>query len=648
MFVIENVSKQYGPEYALQHVSMTIGKGMNFLVGASGSGKTTLLKLMSGMEGDFEGEISYRGKSIRDFSPQEKSGLYHSVFGFVWQDFHLLEEATVLENVLLPGHLQEGTDKAQGERLLRQLNLEDLAGQKVKYLSGGQKQRVAIARELMKQPQVLFCDEPTSALDAKAAKATMDILRTLSKQRTVIVVTHDTSLITSKDTVFELDKGELISAPPQEKERKANWKSVARPKLSLPGALRIAGMNLKNRAGRFAVSVLTLLVASTLLLATVSGAIGSSGDREFDKLLQTYGEGILDISLVGSFTGAAGTSGEDEDKPNQDVEQDLSGLYETYVQDPRVEFIVPSQAFDNIQVTVGGQTHTVEQSGNTPVLTKLLSGSIPAGDDFQVVIPEKFAQSLGWTTESALGKTVEFSATINKWVNNQPIAKPVTLQATVCGVADNTVVYEYEGQTMSFTVDDSFFFNRAAIEEVRRQAGIQGDSANMILRAETPEDMISLKDELNQKGIVPLGQFELVEDMVRLNRQTAQQSGSASALMGVLGVGLVAAVSLMTAFLRRREYAIYKVTGYSNGALAGISLAETALAALCAGMVLLVASPLLNGVVGVLFHASILSLPKLAVGVLLTLGLAVLSFGAGMLAIWKTDVASVLKAGEKV
>lgn len=222
MFVIENVSKQYGPEYALHHVSMTIGKGMNFLVGASGSGKTTLLKLLSGMEGDFEGEISYRGKSIRDFSPQEKSGLYHSVFGFVWQDFHLLEEATVLENVLLPGHLQEGTDKAQGERLLRQLNIEDLAGQKVKYLSGGRKQRVAIARELMKQPQVLFCDEPTSALDAKAAKATMDILRTLSKQRTVIVVTHDTALITSKDTVFEMDKGELVSAPPQEKERKAN------------------------------------------------------------------------------------------------------------------------------------------------------------------------------------------------------------------------------------------------------------------------------------------------------------------------------------------------------------------------------------------------------------------------------------------
>lgn len=646
MFVIQNVSKQYGAEYALQNVTMTIGKGMNFLVGASGSGKTTLLKLLSGMERGFEGEILYQGKSVRDFTSQEKSGLYRSEFGFVWQDFHLLEEATVLENVLLPGHLEGGADRAQGEKLLRQLNIQELSGQKVKYLSGGQKQRVAIARELMKNPQVIFCDEPTSALDAKSAKATMELLRTLSKQRTIVVVTHDTSLIGKKDAVFELDKGELVSAPPLVEESRARWKGISCPKLSVAEAFRIAGMNVKHRVGRFAVSVFTLLVASTLLLTTVSGAIGDSGSREFEQLIQTYGEGILDISLVGSFTGAAGTSGEDGGKPNSDVNQDLSGLYETYQEDPRVEFIVSSQAFDNIEVTVDGQTHTVEQSGNTLQLTKLLSGSIPAGDQFQVVIPEKFAQSLGWTPESALGKAVDFSATINKWVNNQPMAKPIQLQATVCGVADNTVVYDYEGQTMSFTVDDSFFFNRAAIQEVRRQAGIQGGSANFILRAKTPEDMISLKDELNQKGIVPLGQFELVEDMVRLKQQTMEQSGSASVLMGVLAVALVLAVFLMTALLRRREYAIYKCSGYSSGALVEISLAETVLTVVCAGVVLVAASPLLNEVVGALFHASILSLPKLTVGVLLMVALSLLALAAHVLAVGKTEVSTVWKAGD--
>ncbi|MDY3778693.1 MAG: hypothetical protein SOZ77_00725 [Candidatus Limousia pullorum] len=259
------------------------------------------------------------------------------------------------------------------------------------------------------------------------------------------------------------------------------------------------------------------------MLSTVSGAIGISGDSEFDKLLQTYGEGILDIQLVGSFTSASGTSGEGEDEPNADVQQDLSGLYEKYQNDERVEFIIPSQAFENIKITVDGQTHTVEKTGNTPVLTKLLSGSIPASDEFQVVIPLKFAESLGLTPESALGKKIDFSATIYKWIDNKPIEKPVKLQATVCGVADNTTTYEYEGEIMNFSVDDSFFFNRAAIEEVCKQAGIENESANFIIRAKTPEDMISLKDELNKSGIVPLGQFELVEDMVRLNKPLSSQ-----------------------------------------------------------------------------------------------------------------------------
>ena len=135
MFVIKNVTKQYGMEYALQDVTMNIGRGMNFLVGTSGSGKTTLLKILSGMDGDFEGEVFYNGKSVRDFSNKERSGLYNSVFGFVWQDFHLLEEATVLENVLLPGYLQNGPDKTRAQKLLRQLKIEDLENQKIKYLS---------------------------------------------------------------------------------------------------------------------------------------------------------------------------------------------------------------------------------------------------------------------------------------------------------------------------------------------------------------------------------------------------------------------------------------------------------------------------------------------------------------------------------
>ena len=647
MFEIKNLTKQYGTEFALNDVTMSIGKGMNFIVGASGSGKTTLLKILCGMEKGYDGSASYMGKDILSFTDKEKSALFGSTFGFVWQDFHLLEEATVLENVLLATYLKNENAEKTALSILKQMKLEDMKSQRVKNLSGGQKQRVAIAREMMKNPKVIFCDEPTSALDAKSAKIIIDILRVLAKSRTVIVVTHDTSLINEKDSVFELDKGELISVPQKQAENKAVYKQAAMPKLNIGNAFQIALHNVKNNFGRFAVSVISLVIAGTLLLTTFSGAIGESGQSEFDSLVETYGEGILDISLVGSFMSASGADGTNDDKPNGDVNQDLGGLYEKYQNDERVEFIISSQAFENIKVTIDGQSHSVEKTGSSPVLTKLLSGNIPNGDEFQVVIPLKFTKSIGLTPETAIGKKIDFSATIFQWINNKPIEKPVKLQATVCGVSDNTVVYDYEGKQYTYTVDDSFFFNKSAVEEVRRQAGIENESANFVMRAKTPADLISLKDELNKSGIVPLGRFELVEDIVRLNQQTTEQSGSASAVIGVLAVLLAVIIFAMTSILRKREYAIYKVSGYGNGHLSLISMTETIISAVSAVVLMIVFSPLLNMVTKAMFSASILYLNKLSVGALLILAVSVIAFAAGLPAIYGTSYSAMFKAGDK-
>lgn len=154
MFEIKNVSKRFGEEYALRSVSMNIGKGLNFIIGSSGSGKTTLLKIISGMEQHFDGEAFYCGENVKALTEEEKSYYYNNIFGFVWQDFNLLEDLTVLENVMLPQYLKPRQDKKAVMKVLRELKISELADQKVDKLSGGQKQRVAIARELIKNPQV--------------------------------------------------------------------------------------------------------------------------------------------------------------------------------------------------------------------------------------------------------------------------------------------------------------------------------------------------------------------------------------------------------------------------------------------------------------------------------------------------------------
>ncbi len=647
MFEIKNVSKQYNGEFALRNVSLTIGKGLNFIIGASGSGKTTLLKIMSGMEQSFDGDVFYHGQSIKTLTENEKSYYYNHVFGFVWQDFNLLEDLTVLENIMLPGYLKVKQDKKAVFKVLHELKISELADQKVKHLSGGQKQRVAIARELIKNPQVIIADEPTSALDNKSAKVTMDILRDIAKSRTVIVVTHDTSLIDNKSTVFELDKGELVSSQSDVKVKPSKLDLGTKHSLTFKNACTIGKNNSKSKLGRFTITTLSLLVASILLLVTLSGAIIDSSQSAFDELFDAYGDSLLDISVAGSFMSAGGTNGAENNEPNANVTQDIGGLYDKYLNDDRVKHIVFTQAFDNIIVSIDDKEYEIGSSGSVPVVNELTAGTMPMGAGNEVVVPNSFVKKLGLEDKDILGKTMNFSGTVYNWDSGEPIKMPVTNTVTIVGVVDTTAKYEYEGQIMEYSVDDSFFFSKAALEEMRAQADIKNANSNFSIRTKTPADMIAIKDELNANGIVPLGRFELVEDMVRLNNQTTEQSSSAMVVIGFLSVIVVITTSMITALMRKREYAIYKVSGYSNHHLTMITFAEYLIASALSSLIFLLTSPIINIATTALWNVNILSGKMLTTGTLLVVAMGLLSCVIVSYLCVQTKVVTSLKTGER-
>ncbi len=648
MFEIKNVSKQYKSEFALYNVSMNINKGLNFIVGSSGSGKTTLLKIMSGMEQDFDGEVLYCGKNIKDLSANEKSYFYNNIFGFVWQDFNLIEDATVLDNVLLSEYLKGEKNIENAEKILKDLKIFNLAHTKVKKLSGGQKQRVAIARELMKNPKVIIADEPTSALDGKNAKITMDILRAISKNRTVIVVTHDTSLISEEDHIFELDKGKLISKSEIPFTKTPTLTMKNRPKLSLENSLSLAKSNIKSKFGRFAVATLSLMVAAILLLTTVNGVINNSSQAEFDKLLDTYDKGILNITVVDNFTSASGTEGNNDEGPKADVTQNIGGLYEQFVNDKRVGFgvLIPGN-IKHINVNVDGKEYKVESTGSVPHINKLLSGKMPMGNSNEVVVPESFVKKLGIDNEQAIGKEITFNSSMYNLESGEPLLKDVSIKAKIVGVIDANLVYEYEGKTMEQYIDDAFFFSKTALGEMRKQAEIRSEKMGFIIRAKTPADMISIKDELNSKGIVPIGDFERVEDIVRLNAQTTEQTESASLSITLLSGVMVMAIFLITGIMRKREYAIYKISGYNNKHLSLLIFSETVIAMATAILFLLVTSPLINWVTKAQFSVDILNAKMLFTGVLLLLGVAVVAFGVTISTFVKVNVSTALRTGDR-
>ncbi len=646
MFEIRNVSKQYNGEFALKDISFTMGKGLNFIVGASGSGKTTLLKIISGMEQSFDGEVYYRGKSIKQLTANEKSYFYNNIFGFVWQDFNLLEDVSVLQNVLLPQYLKYEQSQKDADKVLKELEIADLAHRKVKDLSGGQKQRVAIARELMKNPQVIIADEPTSALDEKTTKTTMAILKKIAEKRTVIIVTHDTKLIDRKSTILDLDEG-AVAVPHEVVTDKEGLAYNESHRLSIKNAFAITKSNVKSKFGRYLVSALSLMVAGTFLLTTVSGTIEGSSQGEFDELIDTYGEGLTDISVVGSFIGAGETNGDGEEKPNANVTQDIGGLYDDYVVDGRVDFTVFTQAFNDIKVSVDGQESNIQSTGSTPLINKLVEGKMPTGKDNEIVVPESFVEALGLSNKQAIGKEVEFNSAVYNWDTGEPVLREASITAIIVGVADTTSRYEYEGEMIEFSVDDSFFFSKVALDDMRRQAGIENNAMNFLIRAKTPTDMIAIKDELNEQGIVPLGQFELVEDIVRLNEQTTEQTGSASTLIGTLSVVMVIAIFLITGFMRKREYAIYKVSGFSNAHLSLLNLTEKITEVFTAILLMLVASPLINSATEGLFSASILEPKMLFSGALFIALVGVVAYFTTAIAYMKTNTTIALKTGDR-
>lgn len=217
MFELKNITKVFENEVALRDVSLSITGGMNCILGASGSGKTTLLRILSAMDTKYEGEAIYNGRNLKRLTGQERARLYAAELGFIPQGFHMIDELTVRENVLVTTYLEPNDSEKRLNMILKKLGIESLADQKVRTLSGGQKQRVAIARELMKDPQVLIADEPTAALDSKTAREIGDLLMAIAKERTVIVVTHDP--LSHSEQMFCLRAGKRDS----DQSRQSRW-----------------------------------------------------------------------------------------------------------------------------------------------------------------------------------------------------------------------------------------------------------------------------------------------------------------------------------------------------------------------------------------------------------------------------------------
>ena len=187
-------------------------KGMVFVLGKSGSGKTTLMNLIGGLDSPTSGQIIIDGNEISSFNEKQYEDYRNDYVGFVFQDFFLMENYTIEENISLSLKLKNKQDK---ELIKHTLTLVDLAGLEHRYpseLSGGQKQRVAIARAIIKNPKLILADEPTGNLDYRTATQILNLLQELSKDRLVLIVSHNKAeAFKYADVLINLEDGKFVN-----------------------------------------------------------------------------------------------------------------------------------------------------------------------------------------------------------------------------------------------------------------------------------------------------------------------------------------------------------------------------------------------------------------------------------------------------
>ena len=220
MLKLKNIVKEYptgdSKVVALRGVSVEFRKSeFVSILGHSGCGKTTLLNIIGGLDQYTTGDLIIEGKSTKDFKDSDWDTYRNHSVGFVFQNYNLIPHQSVLSNVELALTLSGVSREERRERAkvaLEKVGLGDQLGKKPNQMSGGQMQRVAIARALVNNPEILLADEPTGALDSETSVQIMDLLKEISKDRLVIMVTHNPELAERYSTrIIRLVDGKIVS-----------------------------------------------------------------------------------------------------------------------------------------------------------------------------------------------------------------------------------------------------------------------------------------------------------------------------------------------------------------------------------------------------------------------------------------------------
>ena len=292
MLEIKNINKSYKvgdyKQKVLKDVSIKFRENeFVSILGQSGSGKTTLLNLIGGLDRYDTGDIIINGKSTKHFKDKDWDAYRNNSIGFIFQSYNLINHISILDNVEMGMTLSGVSRKLRRERaieVLKKVGLGDHINKKPNQLSGGQMQRVAIARALANNPDIILADEPTGALDSKTSKSIMNLIKEISKDKLVIMVTHNEEIADEYSSrIIKLSDGVIIedSNPVEENDKESTYR-LKKTSMSFITALNLSLRNIITKKGR------TLLTAFASSIGIIGIALILSLSNGFDKQIEKF------------------------------------------------------------------------------------------------------------------------------------------------------------------------------------------------------------------------------------------------------------------------------------------------------------------------------------------------------------------------
>lgn len=387
MIQVKNLTKKYGDSLILDDTNFTFpNKGLVCLLGASGCGKSTLLNMLAGFDSNYSGDITVCGTSISNMNEDELCAYRRDNIGFIFQNYHLLSGYTVFENIMLHcelNSLDEQSNVENAQKLLNRIGISEKVSEKIENLSGGQKQRVAIARALISNPSIILADEPTGALDRHNSTEIITLLKEISKDRLVIVITHDPKICDFADKVISIENGKVVA-----KDASIQDENTCEQNLAIKPTIKVSSFKrgLKNFKVHFtryvAISLAISIGVFCFMLSLSSGNIMQQFISDFKEKNTAYNNGYI--------------------KAEDDKE-----VFELLNVDERIENVYRQYKINNVSLSIGDNNETMIEKYPMPKTTESMSyGTMPKKKANEIALTPSLAKKFASNIRDLVGKEI--------------------------------------------------------------------------------------------------------------------------------------------------------------------------------------------------------------------------------------------------